>query len=427
MEDIASQPSCSASKHVKRIRPDVKKCLEKWYAAMGKPKAVTLGEILHEIKSRIDPVGITLRQLNRWFSQRRRRLEGAPVTLPHRRIAGLSAVFPTLTNTELDHLKILVGENPDPSPELLTVWVQSPLLANVTLEDAHRFVKYHQVQMQSDHNTSLQSPSKCAIHQDAPTGDADESDEEDTLDDESYLTPEFLSPVLKPHSLKPEPCISPKLHPGAYNQIRGPPPRSSSETWQLPRDRRALLGLLQSQLSPGELKALLQEGINHVNSVPSTPNVEPFVFDNLPRPEDQPLSPISPLLHKSSRLFVHTHLSSPGEISFSSNFTKELARTVSADSSSHQTHMPYSLITPTVISPPGFLPKKILVDISKLSRTATVDRTTPENAIKRFKLCKERSEELLAALERGLLRNFGMVPNKELKDLGLPDLPKGFM
>jgi hypothetical protein len=315
---------------------------------------------------------------------------------------------------------ILLAENPNPSPELLTVWVESPLLSNVTLEDAQRFVKYHKVQMRRDHITNLQS-SASALHHNAPTGDADESDDEDMLDDESYLTPEFLPPVLSPHRLKPDPYLSPELHPETYDQIRGPPPRSSSETMQLPHDRRALLDLLRSQLSMSELKALLQEGTNHVNSVPSTltPSVEPIASDDLPRrSEDQPLSPVP---SSSSRLIAH--LSSPGEISVSSNFTEELARTVSADSSSPQTHRSYSLTTPAVISSPGFLPKKILLDISKLYRRATADHTPSENAIRRLKLCHKKSEELLAALEKGLLRKFGMVPNKELKDLGFPDLP----
>ena len=49
-----------------------------WYQAKGKPKAVTYAEktsVIHVIKSEIDPVGVTVRQLNRWLAHRRR-LEG---------------------------------------------------------------------------------------------------------------------------------------------------------------------------------------------------------------------------------------------------------------------------------------------------------------------------------------------------------------
>jgi hypothetical protein len=46
-----------------------------WYEAMGKPKTITLAEktsIMHEIKSKIDPVGITVHELKKWFAIRRR-------------------------------------------------------------------------------------------------------------------------------------------------------------------------------------------------------------------------------------------------------------------------------------------------------------------------------------------------------------------
>lgn len=50
-----------------------------WYQAKGKPKAVTHAEktsVLHVIKSEIDPVGVTLSQLNRWLTRRRCLEEG---------------------------------------------------------------------------------------------------------------------------------------------------------------------------------------------------------------------------------------------------------------------------------------------------------------------------------------------------------------
>ena len=287
----------------------------------------------------------------------------------------------------------------------------------MTLEDAHRFVKYIQAQVQSDQNTNLLPPPKYGLHQDDTPGDADESDEEDILDDQSYLTtPEPTSPELNSRIIKPGPFLSPTLH--------HLPPLSSSLPTQLPRDPRALLELLRSHLSTDDLKQLLQGVSNDVTSMsqPSVPSVDPVVFNHLGSPESQPHSPIPSSSHKPSPSFAHSRLSSPGEIIVSSDSTHNPSRTGSVHSSSPHTQIPpeKSTVTPS----PGFISREIFMDLSKLFFKATGDHISPDQFLKRFELCQKKSQELTTALERGNLRDFGMLPSEELKALGHLDSPK---
>jgi hypothetical protein len=307
-------------------------------------------------------------------------------------------VFPTLTNIEVDHLKILVGENPNPSSDLLTLWVDSPLLPNLTLEDARRFVRYNQVQMHTDIESNALA---FALHQD-DAGDADRSDEEETLDNYFNLpTPKSTSPEPNPRTLTLESNNSPKLH-----HI---PPVSSATPMPLPHDPRFLLALLRSQLSTDELKQLLQEDSN--NTTPTSPCIEPIVSSNH---RSQLLSPISPVLHKSLGSFTQTRNADPGDTTVLSDPSDKLTR---IDSFSHQNKSDSMNESTASVRSRGVVSRKILKDLSRLWHITTSHRTSSDEPIEQLELCQKRSEELILALEMGNLKRFGLSLNKELNAL----------
>ena len=283
-----------------------------------------------------------------------------------------------LTNTEVDHLKFLVGENPNPSSDLITLWVDSPLLPNLTVDDAHRFVKYNKLQVQTNiQPTALTS----ALLQDN-SGDTDESDEEQTLDNSIDLpASESTPPDSNPKTSTLDSNISLKLQHQADYSIDGASPMSSAAPIQLPRDPRALLALLRSQLSTDELEQLLQESSH-------------------------------------PRMLTQTRSASPGETAGLSDLPDKLAW---IDSSSHTNDTSDPMIEPTTsLTSLGVISRKILRDMSRLWLDTTPYCSSSDEPIKRLELCQKRSEEWIVALERGDLKKFGIFPKKESKAFECP-------